>query len=296
LRNHFTNFVLNHHEFSKSAKLFSSIIIIFTVINTISILPDIYGIYSKYGFVNADTNKVFISSEKITLNYLTDIIEKLGINYQYSFISVMIIYMASLIMILFNYWQLFFSVLALVLHTIFLNSTYLLSYGADFMINFLLYVNIFFCLKQYLSEEVYNRIFSFTVRTMQIQLCVIYFFGGFGKSLGYDWYTGDAIWLSLNHYINEDLFNSIIDYIPKYIYQIFSLGILFLELLYPFLIYNKKTTKATLTLIILMHIAISLIIGLHTFALAMILFNLIAFYPKGMINLERKIQEKLIMT
>jgi len=161
-----------------------------------------------------------------------------------------------------------------------MNSTDLLCYGADYMISFLLFINVFLSLEDYVEKDIFKSVFSFTIRLMQVQLCVIYFFGGFGKALGYDWFTGDAVWLSLNLYMNKFFLDILASNTPKFIYQILSIHILFIELLYPFLIYYKRTKKWIMIDILILHIGISLMIGLHTFSCVMIIFNLMAFYPE----------------
>jgi len=267
----------------KNAKIFIYLISILALINILSIFPDLYSIYSKNGIISDSLNSNFVPTDKIKISSLTKIIIfAFNIKYKYAFIIPFYLYIISLIMILFNYWKIFFSVLVIFLHTVFLNSAYLFSYGADFMIAFLLYVNLFFCIEDKIKSELYKGvIFSFAIRLMQIQLCIIYFFGGFGKALGFDWFNGNAIWLCINHYLDEEIVNSYFSHIPKIIYQIISLNVMVLELLFPIFVFiNKKTRKWIISNIIIMHVVIALVIKIYTFSIVMILFNIMAFYPE----------------
>lgn len=290
-----TKFILESNYNAKNAILFSNIIAGFVLINIFSILPDIFSLYSKFGFFNNEFNKHSIPKHLFIIDDLCNFFLSLGIKYEFAFITIFLIYILSLISILFNYARLFFSFVIVFLHTVFINSGEFICYGADYMISFLLYINIFLSMGNYVSDENFNKIYSFTIRLMQIQLCVIYFFGGFGKSLGFDFYTGDAIWLSLNNYMNENILNIISKYTPKYVYQILSIHVLLIELFYPILVYFKKTRKWVIIDILILHVGISIMMGLHTFSLVMIIFNIMAFYPERMAKIYKLVIDKLIM-
>ena len=273
------NFIFDKNFNENYSKIFSNIIIGFALLNIISVIPDIYILYSKNGIATDYLNSFLINDKKLSINDITTYLIRYNFNYSFAFISIFIIYFVSLTMILFDYFRFFFSIIVVIFHGIIINTSPLTTYGVDFMITFLLYINIFWCIRKYIHTDYFKLIFSFTIRLMQIQLCIIYFFGGVGKMLGFDWFDGNAIWLSMNLYMNDNLLNFIAPIVPKIVFQILSLHILFTELLFPFLVYKTKTRKWIVLNIILLHIGISLIIGLHTFSICMIIFNLIAFYP-----------------
>ena len=279
----------------KNTKIFIYLISILALINILSIFPDLYSIYSKNGIISESLNNNFVSADKIKVSTLTEsIISLTSIEYKYAFIIPFYLYIVSLIMILLNYWKILFAIIVIFLHTVFLNSAYLLSYGADFMIAFLLYINLFFCIEDQIKVEPYKGIiFSFAVRLMQIQLCIIYFFGGFGKALGFDWLDGNAIWLCINHYLDQKVISTFFVHIPKFIYQLASLHVTILELLFPIFVFlSKNIRKWTIINIIIMHIVIALVIKIYTFSIAMLLFNIIAFYPGKFSILMKYLDEK----
>lgn len=282
--NKLRKFIFEFEVEKNHSVLFSNLILIILLINILSLVPDIYTIFSKNGIISPRINAMFVDNRLLTVTDLTDPLEKLGFSYNNAFTMIILIYIISIFLSLLNYFKILFSVIIIMIHTILVNSTYLFSYGADFMIGFLLYSNFFFSLAS--VESKYSMsVYSFTLRLMQVQLCIIYFFGGFGKYIGHDWYNGNAMWMAFNHYMNENLLNFLAGKIPKVMYMILSIGIMFLELCYPVLMYIKKTKKITMILILLMHIGIGLMIGLYTFAIAMILFNMIAFYPDKLANI-----------
>lgn len=275
-------FLTSYKDDFKNAKIFIYLISILALINILSIFPDLYNIYSKNGIISESLNNNFVPVDKIKISTLAEnIISLTNIEYKYAFIIPFYIYIISLIMILLNYWKILFAIIVIFLHTVFLNSAYLLSYGADFMIAFLIYINLFFCIEDKIKLGPNKGIiFSFAIRLIQIQLCVIYFFGGFGKALGYDWFDGNAIWLCINHYLDEKVINTFFAHIPKFVYQLASLHVMILELLFPIFVFlSKNIRKWTIINIIIMHVVIALVIKIYTFSIAMLLFNIIAFYP-----------------
>lgn len=278
----------NHHNSDEKALFFSKLILIVALLHIILIVPDSYSFYSKYGMVDYNLNETYLYSNVFTINTLSSQLEALGIRYNYAFFIVIAIYIISIIMTLLDISRFIFSILVLVFHCIITNSGYLFNYGADNMISFSLLLNIFFSCDKIFSKPTYDLIFSSAIRLVQLQLCVIYFFSGFGKILGFDWFDGNAIYLSLGLYMNEASFSTVASITPPFAFKIMGWHILIIELLYPLLILFKRTKKIVILDIILMHILISLLIGLHFFAIIMILFNLIAFYPDLLNSLKKK--------
>ena len=279
---------------SKKAQLFGFIIMLFALLNIISIIPDIFGFMSKSGFVDPTINEKFLTTtKKLTLIDITSFLENLSIPYHFAFILVILAYISSLILFLFGYGKILFSFVACFLHTLILNSSFLTSYGGDQMLSFLLFINIIFSLEKNVPTKIFDLLFSFSIRLTQIQLCIIYFFAGFGKSLGHDYFDGNAIWLTFGLYMNENTFLQIIPYIPPIIYKILSLFTVIIELLYPFLIINRITRKWVVIEIIILHIAIGLLIGLYFFSIFMILLNLIAFYHDDLYTYFHNIRQKI---
>ncbi|MEY4835053.1 MAG: hypothetical protein RI980_1168 [Bacteroidota bacterium] len=287
------NFIFDNDNYDIDySKLFSNIITGFALLNIISVLPDIFILYSKNGISTDYINNLLITDEKLSINNLTSFLSNYNIPYHFAFISIFMIYVISLIMVLFDYFRFLCSIIIVFLHGIIINTSPLTTYGVDFMISFLLYINVFWSIKNYISNDYYKLIFPFTIRLMQIQLCIIYFFGGIGKLLGFDWFDGNSIWLSMNLYMNDELLDVIAPYIPNVIYKLIALHILFSELFFPLLVYYSKTKKWIIYNIIILHLGISFVIGLHTFSFCMIIFNIIAFYPNEFGNYINQIFKK----
>jgi hypothetical protein len=113
---------------------------------------------------------------------------------------------------------------------------------------------------------------------LQVHLCFIYFFGGIAKCFGVGWWNGTSLWRALTR--------PPFDVIPaqllvrwQALLLIAGIFVCVLETAYPVFIWWKKTRAIWLMCIIGMHVAIGATMGLHLFALIMIILNIAAFGP-----------------
>ena len=126
---------------------------------------------------------------------------------------------------------------------------------------------------------------GFFRRVLQVHLCVIYFFGGFAKFLGVDWWNGASLWRALTRPpFNVIPVHTILSF--KAALPVTGIAVWILEMSYPLFIWPKRTRPVWLVMIVGMHIAIGLTMGLYLFALVMIVLNLAAFGP-GSFNSRR---------
>jgi hypothetical protein len=177
----------------------------------------------------------------------------------------------------------------------------LLSYGADnFMTMGLFYLMLSplpdrFSLDHRLvkTKSKDPQLLGFWRRVLQVHLCLVYFFGGLGKSLGSGWWDGSNLWRALTR-APFDIISPDILIRFKYLLPILGISIVLIELGYVFFIWMKKTRFIWLACIVGMHIAIGLTMGMYLFALVMIVLNLAAFGadPGFAERSSRKIRQK----
>jgi len=176
------------------------------------------------------------------------------------------------------------AIIAWFLHLCAAQSGGLLAYGAD---NFMT-MGLFYLMLSPLPDRfsVDHRLvktspkdpqlLGFWRRVLQVHLCLVYFFGGLGKSLGSGWWDGSNLWRALTRppfdIISPDILVRF-----KYLLPILGISICLIELGYVFFIWMKKTRFVWLVCILGMHIAIGLTMGMYLFALVMIVLNLAAF-------------------
>lgn len=130
------------------------------------------------------------------------------------------------------------------------------------------------------------QLFGFWRRVLQLHLCLIYFFSGLTKALGSGWWNGSNLWRALI----RPPFNIIAPEVLvrwKYLFPIAGVFICLLEIGYPFFIWHRRTRGIWLTCICGMHVAIGMTMGMHLFALVMVILNVAAFGP-GLVWAQRR--------
>lgn len=164
----------------------------------------------------------------------------------------------------------------------------LFYYGVDFFTTISLFYIFLFPTSRYYSVQkyIFPNCFSFTDRqSLQIckflirtHLCIVYFFSGFDKLLGFNWWNGEALWKAIN-LPNFTKYIELGNYInTPIIYILIGWVIILIEILYPIFINIQKTRLIWLSLTISLHIGIVILFNLYFFASMMIIWNLTAYY------------------
>jgi predicted DCC family thiol-disulfide oxidoreductase YuxK len=109
------------------------------------------------------------------------------------------------------------------------------------------------------------------IRLMQIQMAVIFFYTGVSKIKWDAWRNGDALWLVLSSF---DYYNRVYVDILAHHYWIgivATYATIFIELAYPFLIWQRRTRPYLLAAAIFLHLQFALFLGLIYFSFVMIM-------------------------
>lgn len=120
---------------------------------------------------------------------------------------------------------------------------------------------------------------TLATRLIQLQLCVIYFFGGLGKARGWMWWDGSAMWFSAASYEYQSLDLTWIGRFPT-LGSIFTHITLFWEITYAALVWPKSTRPVVLAIAFFVHAGIALFLGMITFGSMMIVANLVFVQPR----------------
>jgi hypothetical protein len=125
-------------------------------------------------------------------------------------------------------------------------------------------------------------------RLIQIHLCLIYAFAGTSKLQGSTWWTGTAVWWTMaNHEfapLNREIYRRFLLFLTQHrpLWELMMTGgnmhTLFVELCFPFLVWNRRTRWIMLTVATMLHAGIALFMGLTLFQIFMLCF-LLPFYP-----------------
>jgi hypothetical protein len=122
------------------------------------------------------------------------------------------------------------------------------------------------------------RLHGFFRRVLQLHLCLIYFFGGLTKSVGWGWWNGASLWRALIR-PPFDVVSPEMLLAGRHFLPLLGVCVCVIETTYPVFIYWKKTRLLWLFVVCAMHAMIGLTMRLHLFALIMIVLNLAAFAP-----------------
>jgi hypothetical protein len=163
------------------------------------------------------------------------------------------------------------------------NTGFLFTYG----LGSLLLIGLFYCVvmpvgRAWSLDELRRRNpaegeewVAFSVIVLRIHVCIVYAAAGISKSLGEQWWTGDAIWraLSLPQFQQFDP-APLLHFTPAL--QAAAVASVLLQLGYPVLVWTRLRPIAVL-LTELLHLGIAIFLGLWLFSLVMIVFNAGAF-------------------
>ena len=119
---------------------------------------------------------------------------------------------------------------------------------------------------------------GFFRRVLQVHVCIIYFFGGFTKCMGAEWWNGNSIWRALTSPPYNVVSPEVL-VMWKHFLPLIGISICLIETGYPFFVWLKRTRLVWFLCVCGMHIAIGCTMGLYLFSLIMIILNLAAFGP-----------------
>lgn len=177
-------------------------------------------------------------------------------------------------------WTRGFALIALYLHVLFMQRNFALVYGTDKVISFFLFFLILmesdrlFSLRSLLTKtkkfQSTDLLTPVAYRLFQIQICVIYGYSGIEKLKGTTWWTGGALWNLLTNG-NQLPFDSTFTAQFPALIAVGTYSILFWEIYFPAVIWNKTLRPYLLIWGTGMHLFIGIFMNLPFFAFMMIL-------------------------
>lgn len=280
----------------KVLAFFRITIAVFCLLKFWSIYDDLLNIFGSQGFVKGDVAAIVLADYMPRIGWLSDRTVTWGISEVEVIYGLFFFFMLVLVLLGLGFQTRLMSILALFAHLMFLNAGKMFMYGMDYLTTSALFYAVimplgkFYSLDNFLRSKPQNpgTIPIFFMRILQMHLCLVYFFGGFAKSLGLHWWNGEAIWraVSIPGFYQLDM--TWLAAVP-WLSVVLGWLVLAVELGYPIFIWFRKTRPVFLFLVCCMHLGIGVAMGLPYFAALMILLNTTAF---GWPYLEAKFTRK----
>ena len=179
-----------------------------------------------------------------------------------------------------------FTYIELIDKTTYLNHYYFVSV-LSFLMCFLP-ANKFFSLDNYLDGTSCEKIPKWTVDSIKLLICIVYFYAGLAK-INSDWLLKAmplAIWLPSKYDIPliGQTFMQL-----QWVHYLMSWGGMIYDLAIPFLLLNKKTRPFAFILVIIFHLLTKILFPIGMFPYIMI-FSALIFFDSG---LQKKILKKI---
>lgn len=256
---------------------------VFALTQFFVLLPDWMCFYGPDGFLPWEISDALSTTNTPSLLHVTSFLSPLGITANGAVYIVTVIYFLSLTGLLVGYKTRLMGGIAWMMHIVLNTTGHFTAYGVETFAH----IALFYCMilpvgccwsidSRKKRSDLPPYLITLSVRLIQIHLCIIYLSCGIEKAMGEQWWNGEAIWMAMQ----QDQFHQVnINWMAQFTWipKLLCLSTLFIETLYPFGIFWRKTKKLWLTGIISMHLFIALCLGLHLFGALMILLNAAAF-------------------
>jgi uncharacterized membrane protein YphA (DoxX/SURF4 family) len=122
---------------------------------------------------------------------------------------------------------------------------------------------------------------NFTLRLIQVHMCVIYFFAGISKLRGDAWWNGEAMWLAFSNEEYQSI-NMLWTAGHPWLLSIMAHTTVLWEVSFPFLIWRPRWRPLMLLVGCLLHLGIGAFLGMWTFGLIMII-GYASFVPTSLV-------------
>lgn len=259
---------------------------IFLLLHMLSLGRDFEFFYSSDGLVPSDVQEVFNPSFILSIANLAELLNTIfGIGESSGLSIFVCTYVGCCIFLILGLFTRASAFVLLFLHLSMVKGTPMYSYGVDAFTTIALAYCCVFPLNAIIAvdKKVFrvHRSISATPyrRLLQLHMCVIYFFSGFAKILGFNWWNGESIWKAIHLPFFNFNFQNSFDWLAQYPIVFTAVGwfTILVEIGYPIFVWIDRTRKPWIMMTILLHVGIAVILNLYFFSAIMIILNCAAF-------------------
>jgi hypothetical protein len=132
---------------------------------------------------------------------------------------------------------------------------------------------------------------TIATRLIQVQMCIVYLFGGISKMRGEQWWDGSAVWFAAANLEYQSVSLTWLVHQPWLIALLTHVTV-FWETFYPVLIWPRLTRPIFLAMAVAVHGGIAIFLGMPTFGIAMLIGNLAFISPEFVEQLANTLRGK----
>ncbi len=274
----------NNSEFLSFFRVAAGVVIL---LHFISIFNDFDQFFSSKSIVPPDIMATFHQDWQLTFPIIVKQIENIGISEATTIIVTKTAYILLCVCIIIGFFSRISAFILLFIQILLMKGSTFFIYGADFFTSMSLFYLILFPSDSYFSirnffksDQKKDHNYMPVKRLFQIHISIAYFFSGFDKLMGFNWWNGESIWKAIHlPYANRD-FNFDFSWMADHSFILILVGwsTIIIEMCYPLFVWIPKTRKLWITLTISMHIGIAVVLNLYYFSAIMIVWNLTNFY------------------
>jgi hypothetical protein len=254
------------------------------LVQALSLIGHLQNLYGPHGVVDAALMQTIPSPGVPNLAWLDKPLSFLGVPLATGVPLVYAVYVGGLLCLLLGYRTRFAATLAWLSHTALVTSGEFSAYGVDRFAQ----IGLFYCLwipvgHAFSLDRKANRVKGGTLaawlglRVLQLHVCIAYTASGIEKSLGEQWWNGEAIWRAvMGAPVSSFIDCSFLATWPG-LAKAACWMTLVLEGGIVLFVWHPRLRKLWLIGIVTMHLGIALFLNLWSFSAAMIVFDIAAF-------------------
>lgn len=256
------------------------------LLHFISILPDFNTLFCKEGVIPSDILDTFLPNFVISFPKIIDFLLLIGISQITTILLFKVVFIVIALFVIIGFIPRISAFILLFLQISLVKGSSFYAYGVDYFTSMSLFYLILipshynFSFYSFLKRSINETNITPYRRLFQLHLSIAYFFSGFDKALGFNWWNGESIWKAINlPFANKD-FNFDYSFLANHscLLVIAGWSTIVIEIFYPVFIWIPKFRKFWLFLTISMHIGIALSLNLYIFSAMMIIWNLTNFH------------------
>lgn len=266
---------------SNQVEIFRIAVAGFAILSLVTLLLDYHLFFAPDGLINWEVTNASSFWFEIHPAKIADF---LHIQPDNIVISIILLYLFSLILLLLGVWTRAAAIASLLGFVCLSNVLSPYGYGIDVYLTVCLFLLCMFPIGYELSilpKKAYPELATIqqiSVRVIQLYLCLTYASAGIEKALMPNWWNGKFIFYLVNDptIISTSIIPTDLHYM---VYAILGINVVLIESLYMILMWLPRVRSILMLMIIGMHIFIATCMGLFFFGLLLCILNIVCWYP-----------------